>query len=111
MNCWNTLRADENHNVAGNGKRDGLKISRIGQSAAKRLGSFKPLNLESKIFKNGKICGFVGTPASRNKFLERKASLGLFALSAKVRKDQFENTGRWLVSPDDLVGLLVSPVR
>jgi hypothetical protein len=37
MNCWNTLRAESNHNVTGNGERDGLKMLRIGQSAAKAL--------------------------------------------------------------------------
>lgn len=31
--CWNTLRAYRHHNVAGDGKRDGLKSLRIGQSA------------------------------------------------------------------------------
>lgn len=37
MNCWNTLRALQDHNVAGDGRRDGLKTCGIGQSAAKGL--------------------------------------------------------------------------
>jgi hypothetical protein len=102
MNCWNTLRASQNHNVASNGKRDGVKICRIGQSAAKRLSSFEPFNLESKIFKNDSICRFISSPSTRNKFLELKANFSLLALPSEVREKQFENASRRLVSPDDL---------
>lgn len=104
MNCWNTLRAQWNHNVAGNGGRDGFRILGIGQSAAKSLGSFKPFDAKSEFLNLCNIDGSVISPSTGSVLLKLKAGNGLFSFPAQIRKNEFQDVGGKLISPYDFVG-------
>jgi len=86
MNCWNTLRASQNHNVTGNSERDGMKICRIGQSAAKSLQGLEPTNMVADSIDffdsfNGEVF-----PSTGHQFVALDTSLGLKFLPLNKRK-------------------------
>lgn len=96
MNCWNTLRASQNHNVAGNGKRDGMRICRIGQSAAKSLQGLEPTNMSTKSFYFFDLLDSHDASPTRENFMAFNAcfSLQLFPLNEwKNIQEQVESEG------------------
>lgn len=106
MNCWNTLRAHRNHNVAGNGEREGLRIRGIGQSAAKSLSGFEPTDVITKpIDTNDLFFGQFST-APRHDLVAFDGVFGLRLLASQIGQDVFEQVIGEGVVKHDFVGSL-----
>lgn len=103
MNCWKPLRAIQDHNVAGDGKRDGLKTWWIGQSAAKRLRSFKLFYLGTEIFKNIKIRQLVCSSAPWRMAMKFTGNEGLRSFCVEIWEHHLQYVHCGLVAPNNFI--------